>query len=126
MKLIQNILKAGSAVFGLSAIFLFVAPSQFLELLGLENTADLKWSMQMIGITVFALAGNMYMNSQQTSLENLRRVAMLMALSAALLGLITLMIPVTLTWFDYMYAAIGFVFSAAYLVALKKLKSSRA
>jgi hypothetical protein len=44
-----------------------------------------------------------------------------MALSAAALGALTLLIPVkTLTWFDYVYAAIGFGFSLAYLVGLAR------
>ena len=121
MTLIKNILRAGSLIFGLSAIFLFVAPAPFIKLLGLTNSDSLKWSMQMIGVTVFALAGNMYINSKQTDLNNLKKVAQLMALSAALLGLVTLLIPVTLTWFDYAYAAVGFVFSLAYLFALKQI-----
>ena len=121
MALIKNILRAGALVFGFSAIFLFVAPSPFIKLLGLADSDSLKWSMQMIGVTVFALAGNMYINSKQNELNNLKKTAQLMALSAALLGLVTLLIPVTLTWFDYAYAAIGFLFSLGYLFALKKL-----
>jgi hypothetical protein len=47
--------------------------------------------------------------------------ARVMAVSAAGLGVLTLMIPVeTLTWFDYAYAAVGFGFSLAYLVGLFK------
>ena len=121
MALIKNILRAGALVFGLSSIFLFVAPSPFIKLLGLTDSDSLKWSMQMIGVTVFALAGNMYINSKQNDTSNLKKTAQLMALSAALLGLVTLLIPVTLTWFDYAYAAIGFLFSLGYLFALKKL-----
>jgi hypothetical protein len=44
-----------------------------------------------------------------------------MTLSAAALGTLTLLIPVkTLTWFDYVYAAIGFGFSLAYLAGLAR------
>lgn len=121
MNLIKNILRAGSAVFGISAVMLLVAPGPFIELLGLTQTPDLKWSMQMIGVTVFALAGNMFLNSRQTDQVNLKKAAQLMAVSASLLGVITLMIPVELTWFSYAYAAIGFTFAAAYLFALSKL-----
>ncbi len=47
--------------------------------------------------------------------------ARVMAVSAAALGVLTLMIPVTtLTWFDYSYAAVGFGFSLAYLIGLLK------
>jgi hypothetical protein len=42
-----------------------------------------------------------------------------MALSAAGLGTLTLLTPVTaLTWFDYLYASIGYGFSLAYLAGL--------
>jgi hypothetical protein len=45
--------------------------------------------------------------------------ARVMALSAAGLGTLTLLTPVTaLTWFDYVYAAIGYGFSLAYLAGL--------
>ena len=115
---INNILKAGSAVFGISAILLIAVPKYFLELLGLESNDSLIWTMQMIGVTVFALAGNMLINSRQTELNNLKFVARIMCVSALSLGLLTLMIPVKLTWFTYLYAAIGFGFGVAYLIAL--------
>jgi hypothetical protein len=44
-----------------------------------------------------------------------------MTLSAAGLGSLTLLTPAaTLTWFDYVYAAIGYGFSLAYLVGLAR------
>ena len=120
---LRKTLRAGSLVFGISAIFLLVLPNLFLELLGLDKSDSLVWSMRMIGITVFALAGNMWNNAGQSSDARVENVAKVMCLSAASLGVLTLMIPVKLTWFSYIYAAIGFGFAIAY--AFNLLKSSK-
>ncbi len=72
---LRTILKCGSIVFGASALFLLALPSLFLELLALETRDDLTWSMRMIGITVFALAGNMWNNAAQSSDARVGNVA---------------------------------------------------
>ena len=51
---IRTTLKAGSLVFGASALFLLVLPKTFLELLGLDTSDVLVWSMRMIAITLVA------------------------------------------------------------------------
>lgn len=117
---IRKTLRAGSFVFGISALFLLVLPNLFLELLGLDKSDSLVWSMRMIGITVFALAGNMWNNAGQSSDARVENVAKVMCLSAASLGVLTLMIPVKLTWFSYIYAAIGFGFAISYGINLLK------
>ena len=117
---LRKTLRAGSLVFGISAIFLLVLPNLFLELLGLDKSDSLVWSMRMIGITVFALAGNMWNNAGQSSDARVENVAKVMCLSAASLGVLTLMIPVKLTWFSYIYAAIGFGFAISYGINLLK------
>ena len=119
---IRNILKAGSGVFGFSALLLLFLPATFLELLGLDNSPSLQWSMRMIGITVFALAGNMWQNSKQEDQENVKRVAQVMSISAITLAILTLLIPTTLTWFGYLYATIGAGFGLAYVIALARKK----
>ena len=116
----RKILKAGSAAFGASALFLLLFPGIFLGLLNLGKSDALSWSMRMIGITVFALAGNMWNNSSQSADHRVVNVAKIMCISAAGLGVLTLMIPAHLGWFTYLYAAIGFGFSLAYLTALLK------
>jgi len=100
-----------------------VLPGLFLQLLGLEKSSALEWSMRMIGITVFALAGNMWNNAGQSSDARAEYVAKIMCVSATALGIVTLMIPVKLTWFSYLYAAIGFGFALTYAINL--FKSSR-
>ena len=117
---LRNTLKAGSIVFGFSALFLLVLPALFLDLLALDETDPLIWSLRMIAITLFALAGNMWNNSKQSDDTKVANVAKIMCLSATALGILTLMIPAELTWFSYLYAAIGFSFAISYLVGLLK------
>jgi hypothetical protein len=117
IKRLRTILKLGSTVFGLSAIFLLIAPKTFLELLNLETTASLQWSMRMIAITLIALTGNMLSVSRFGSETSVVFSARVMVVSAAALGALTLLIPAEFGWFTIAYAAIGFLFSVAYLSA---------
>ena len=112
----RTTLKAGSLVFGASALFLLVLPNIFLDLLGLEGGDVLVWSMRMIAITLVALAGNMWNNAQNSSDHGVGMVAKVMCVSATGLGVLTLMIPVEITWFTYLYAAVGFGFGLTYLI----------
>ena len=115
---LRNVLKAGSLVFGASALFLLVLPDLFLDLLGLSQSDEMAWAMRMIGITLVALAGNMWNNAGQSSDERVGNVAKVMCVSATALGVLTLLIPGEITWFSYLYAAVGFGFALAYLVNL--------
>jgi hypothetical protein len=113
---IRTTLKAGSLVFGASALFLLVLPKTFLELLGLDTSDVLVWSMRMIAITLVALAGNMWNNAKNSSDHGVGNVAKVMCVSATGLGVLTLMIPGEITLFSYLYAAVGFSFGLAYLI----------
>jgi len=115
---LRNVLKAGSMVFGASALFLLVLPDLFLDLLGLSQNDEMAWAMRMIGITLLALAGNMWNNAGQSSDVRVGNVAKVMCVSATALGVLTLLIPGDMTWFSYLYAAVGFGFALAYLVNL--------
>jgi O-antigen/teichoic acid export membrane protein len=118
-KYLRRVLFTGATVFGFSALLLIISPSLFNELLGISSTPELDWAMRMIGLTLVALAGNMYSVSLKGKDSTVLFSARVMAISAAGLGVLTLLIPVeTLTWFDYAYAAVGFGFSFAYLVGL--------
>ena len=117
---IRKVLRAGSIIFGLSALTLIVVPGFFNQLLGFTTTQALEWAMRMIGITLLALAGNMYSVSSRGSKESVYFSARVMLVSAGALGVLTLLIPATLGWFTYAYAAVGFGFSAAYIWALRK------
>jgi hypothetical protein len=115
---IKNTLKGGAVVFGASAIFLLAAPEVFLDLLGLEDSAELIWAMRMIGITLIALAGNMWQNAKSTNAGVIRFVGRVMFISALSLGVLTIFIPAELTVFSITYAAIGLSFALLYLINL--------
>jgi hypothetical protein len=115
---IKNTLKAGSIVFGASALFLLIAPGLFLDLLGADDSTPMVWSMRMIAITLFALAGNMWQNAKLNTASSLGFVAKVMFIAAAGLGFLTIFIPNELTPFAIAYAIIGFGFSISYLVNL--------
>jgi len=115
---LRKVLRAGSVVFGASAVFLLVLPEFFLELLELSQSDEMVWAMRMIGITLLALAGNMWNNAAQDSDLRVGNVAKVMCVSATALGVLTLLIPGEMTWFSYLYAAVGFGFGLAYLVNL--------
>ena len=118
--LLRKTLQAGSVVFGFSALFLLALPELFLDLLGIDQSDSLIWSMRMIAITLFALSGNMWNNSKQDDNNKVANVAKIMCVSATALGVLTLMIPAELTWFSYVYAGIGFGFAISYLVGIRE------
>lgn len=118
IKRLRTILKFGSTVFGLSAIFLLVEPKVFLDLLNLDSTESLQWSMRMIAVTLIALTGNMLSVARFGSETSVLFSARVMVISAAALGVLTLLIPADFGWFTISYAAIGFLFSLAYISAL--------
>jgi hypothetical protein len=117
---LRKVLRLGSAVFGLSAVALILTPGLFNALLGLENSPALEWSMRMTGITLVALSGNMFAHASRGSDKSVLLAARVMMPSAFALGVLTLLIPVNLNWFTYLYAAVGFGFSAAYALFLLK------
>lgn len=117
---IRLVLKTGSIVFALSAALLLALPGLFNSLLGLESNAPLEWAMRMIGLTLIALAGNMYSVSTRGSADSVKFSGRVMMVCAGALGVLTLVIPTSLNWFTIAYAAVGFGFSIAYVWAFSK------
>ena len=111
---LRLVLRTGSIVFGGSALALILVPATFNGLLGLASTPELEWAMRMIGITLVALAGNMFSVSSRGSEASVMFSGRVMLTSAFALGVLTLMLPVQLNWFSIAYSAVGFGFSAAY------------
>ncbi len=111
---LRLVLRTGSIVFGLSALALILIPATFNGLLGLTNSPELEWAMRMIGITLVALAGNMFSVAGRGSEASVVFSGRVMLASAFALGVLTLMLPVELNWFAIAYSAVGFGFSAAY------------
>ena len=115
---LRVVLRTGAAVFGASALFLLALPVLFLELLALPTGDDQVWSMRMIAITLVALTGNMLVVSLYANVKGVRFASRVMQFAAFGLGALTLAVPAELNWFTYLYAAVGFGFSAAYTVLL--------
>lgn len=111
---LRLVLRTGSIVFGLSALALILVPATFNGLLGLASTPELEWAMRMIGITLVALAGNMFSVSSRGSEASVVFSGRVMLASAFALGVLTLLLPVELNWFAVAYSTVGFGFSAAY------------
>ena len=120
---VRLVLRAGSIVFGVSSIALIGFPDVFNALLGLTTTADLEWAMRMIGVTLVALAGNMFSVSSRGSDDSVMLSGWVMLVCAFTLGVLTLLLPAELNWFTIAYAAVGFGFSVAYAVALAGKKN---
>jgi len=125
MTFLRYTLRAGATVFGMSAIALILAPAFFLELLGLDSSAPLVWSMVMIGVTLIALTGNMAVVSFTASDRGVQAASIVMMLAAGGLGVTTLLIPAPFTWFSVVYALVGFGFSTAYVVGLTRASLAR-
>ena len=119
-KRLRGVLRLGALVFGLSAALLIALPRFFTDLLGQTGSADLDWAMQMIGVTLVALCGNMFVVASFGSESGVLWSARVMQVSAFALGVLTLFIPTGVNWFVIVYALIGFGFSAAYTLLLIK------
>ena len=115
---LRLVLRTGALVFGLSALALIAIPSVFNSLLGFTSTPELEWAMRMIGVTLVALAGNMFSVASRGSDSSVLFSGRVMLISAFGLGVLTLLLPVTLNWFAIAYSLVGFGFSAAYAVVL--------
>lgn len=122
---VRATLRTGAVVFGLSALLLLVLPGLFLDLLLLDgDSAALQWSMRMIGLTLVALAGNMWIVSRSVSDAAVTTAGIVMAVVATGLGVLTLAIPAELGWFTVLYAAVGFAFGLNYAVCLVRQRRS--
>lgn len=119
---VRRTLRLGATVFGLSAILLMIAPGTFLSLLAITGSPESEWSMRMIGITLIALAGNMWVNSENPESHRVRQVGVIMCIAATGLGVLTLLIPAEINWFSAGYAAVGFAFGLNYLACLIRRK----
>jgi len=85
---LRLVLRAGATVFGLSAVLLVFLPRFFTDLLGLQGSVELDWSMQMIGLTLVALTGNMLVVSLYGSDAGVLLSARVMQIAAFGLGVI--------------------------------------
>lgn len=119
---LRLVLKTGALVFGISAVFLTLLPRLFSDLLGMQGSSELDWALRMIGITLVALSGNMFVVSSRGDKSAVMLSARIMQVSAFGLGVLTLLIPAPINWFVTLYALTGFGFSLCYTIFLLKQK----
>lgn len=122
MKPLRLTLQSGACVFGFSAVLLVALPSLFLELLGISSNAELDWAMRMIGITLVALAGQMFIVGRFLEDSYVKYSAQVMQFSAGALAILTALVPGGLTWFGWLYLMVGAGFSLTYTVLLVKVR----
>jgi len=122
MKPLRLTLQSGACVFGFSAVLLVALPSLFLELLGISSNAELDWTMRMIGITLVALAGQMFIVGRFLEDRYVKYSARVMQFSAGALAILTALVPGGLTWFGWLYLLVGAGFSLTYTFLLAKVR----
>jgi hypothetical protein len=119
---LRRVMMLGSIVFALSAVILLVAPGFFIGLLGLpkgfgQSLASLEWTMRMVGIAIAALAVALNILSRNAKAADLRLMALAMIVVSSALAWLTYIAPGDMTWFRWLYVAIGAGFALAYAIA---------
>jgi hypothetical protein len=116
-QLIRGILGAGSVVFLVSSALLIVLPTYFGELLGLTTTESSNWALRMMGATLLALSGQMWLVRSAPEIT-VRRSAAVMIVAGGAMTVLTVIMPADWTIARFAYLGIGLGFLCAYLVAL--------
>ena len=115
--LIRGILGGGSIVFLVSSALLIVLPTYFGELLGLTTSETSDWALRMMGATLLALSGQMWLVRSAPDIT-VRRSAAVMIVAGGAMTLFTVIIPADWTIARFAYLGVGLGFLTAYLVAL--------
>ncbi|CAB5002965.1 MAG: hypothetical protein F2881_03825 [Actinobacteria bacterium] len=115
--MLRGVLLCGSLVFAASSVFLLVAPGTFALLLGISDTRDVTWSLQMVGACLVALSGQMWLVRSAPEVS-VRRAAMVMVVGGGVMTLLTLFVPAEWTPLRWGYLAFGTLFLALYLALL--------
>ena len=115
--MLRGVLLCGSLVFAASSVFLLVAPGTFALLMGISDSRDVTWSLQMVGACLVALAGQMWLVRSAPEVS-VRRAAMVMVLGGGLMTLLTLFVPGEWTSMRWGYLAFGVLFLVLYLALL--------
>ena len=115
--MLRGVLLCGSLVFAASSVFLLVAPGTFALLLGISDTRDVTWSLQMVGACLVALSGQMWLVRSAPEVS-VRRAAMVMVVGGGVMTLLTLFVPAEWTPLRWGYLAFGTLFLARYLALL--------
>jgi hypothetical protein len=116
-RLIRIVLSVGSAVFLVAGILLLFVPDSFAGWIGLESSDPVAWSLRMLGVTLLALSGLMWLVRRAKDHPVLGAGAVMMVASA-LLTLLTVTLPGEWTPLRWALLGAGAVFALAYLALL--------
>jgi hypothetical protein len=116
---LRRVMMIGSVVFALSAVILLAVPGFFIELLGLPKGSgpgivSLEWTMRMVAVAIAALAVALNILSRNAKASDLRFMALAMIVVSAAFAWLTYIAPGEMTWFRWLYVAIGAGFALAY------------
>lgn len=120
--LIRVVLAVGSLVFLLSALVLVFSPRSFAGWLGLTTVEEVLWTLRVLGIALFGLAGQMWLVRRAGDHPVLGSAAVMVLVSLAL-SVLVVMLPATgWTPLRWAYLGAGLVFAIAYagLLALSR------
>ena len=114
---IRGVLLCGSLVFALSAIALLAMPATFAELLGLDTSDGVTWTLRMVGACLAALCGQMFLVRSAPN-RQVRGAAGVMIVGGGLMTVLTLFVPGPWTLLRWAYLAFGGTFMLFYIVLL--------
>lgn len=113
-RLIRLVLSVGSAFFLVAGVLLFLLPDSFSSWIGLTPSDEVAWAMRMLGVTLLALAGLMWLVRRAKDHPVLGAGAVMMVASA-LLTVLTVTLPGEWTPLRWALLGAGAVFALAYL-----------
>jgi hypothetical protein len=116
-RLIRLVLSVGSAFFLVAGALLFLLPDSFSTWIGLVSSDEVAWAMRMLGVTLLALAGLMWLVRRAKDHPVLGAGAVMMVASALLTAL-TVTLPGEWTPLRWALLGAGAVFALAYLALL--------
>lgn len=116
-RLIRLVLSVGSAFFLVAGALLFLLPDSFSTWIGLAPSDEVAWAMRMLGVTLLALAGLMWLVRRAKDHPVLGAGAVMMVASALLTAL-TVTLPGEWTPLRWALLGAGAVFALAYLALL--------
>ena len=116
-RLIRLVLSVGSAFFLVAGALLFLLPDSFSTWIGLVSSDEVAWAMRMLGVTLLALAGLMWLVRRAKDHPVLGAGAVMMVASALRTAL-TVTLPGEWTPLRWALLGAGAVFALAYLALL--------
>ena len=123
--LIRVVLAVGSLVFLLSAIVLVVSPRSFAAWLGMTTVEEVLWTLRILGVALFGLAGQMWLVRRAGDHPVLGAAAVMVLVSLAMSVLVVTLPTTGWTPLRWAYLGVGLVFALAYaaLLALSRRQS---